>query len=316
MPHVPSSAALADPTAPSVSPPQARCGRSSSRAGRAILHTLVLAGFLTALGCNRGESKDAAAAGVGTARERVTRLVELFTPLPKTVTSDKTDAQFIAGQSLLAELSAAGPEVGREALARLREVPDGVRPQGVERALLTVAARAAPADSGVLLENLVTQYGSDISLRTEALLLLAEVHPARAKEILEPMVRDPRAPATLPPQEFRVRGWVTACEKTNTDPVPVLVDVAANMFQEESARVRAVAELGRHPGNRLAEQALSTILVESTGDGYLRRKAAQSLIAILPRETVCSLLTQVVDKEADLNMLVFLRDALDKHCKQ
>jgi hypothetical protein len=204
--------------------------------------------------------------------------------------------------------------VGREALARLRETPDGKRPEEVERALLILSARAAPEDSKILIENLVTQYGTDLALRTEATLLLAEMHPERAKEILEPFVRKARQSQTLPPQEFIIRAWVTACEKTNTDPVPALADAAANLFMEEAARVRAVKELGRHPGNRLAEKALAAILVESTGDGYLRRMATQGLLAILPQETACSLLTQVADKEADTNMLFFLRDVLDKNC--
>jgi hypothetical protein len=217
---------------------------------------------------------------------------------------------------MLAELSKAGPEVGRAALARLRTTPDGKpRPQAVERALLTVAARAAPEDSKVLLENLVTQYGTDLALRTEATLLLAEVHPLRAKEILEPFVRRARQSQTLPPQEFLVRAWVTACEQSKTDPVPALADAATNLFMEEPARVRAVKELGHHKGNLLAEKALRAILVESTGDGYLRRMAAQALIELLPRESACSLLTEVADKEADSNMLIFLTDALDKYCK-
>ena len=285
---------------------------SSSPGRRAIWHTLLLAALLALPACSR---TDPEAAGAATAKARVARLVELFTPLPKTVTSDISDRQFIEGQQLLAELSRGGPEVGREALARLRETPAEQRPQPVERALLIVAARAAPADSRVLIENLVTQYGTDLGLRTEATLLLAEVHPQRAKEVLEPFVRQARASQTLPPQEFIVRAWVTACEGTKSDPVPALADAAANLFMDEAARVRAVKELGRHPGNRLAEQALSMILVESTGDGYLRRMAAKGLIAILPRETACSLLLQVADKEADTNMLVFLRDALDKHCQ-
>jgi hypothetical protein len=277
---------------------------------------VLLAVVLALPGCGKEQPVGASpASGRASASERVARLVELFTPLAQTVTSDLSDQHFIAGQKLLAELSVAGPEVGREALARLREIPAGKRPQSVERALLSVGARAAPEDSAALIENLVTQYGTDIALRTEATLLLSEVHPQRAMEILEPFVRRARASQTLPPQEFIVRAWVTACEKTHTDPVPALADAAASLFMEEAARVRAVKELGRHPGNRLAERALSAILVESTGDGYLRRMAAQGLLAILPRETACSLLTQVADKEADTNMLLFLRDALDKFCK-
>jgi|SRR5689334_17363938 len=296
--------------------PRTGGGWLRSRAGRAIWHTLLLALVAALPACEGKAAAGSAAAARGTPKERIAELVRVFTPLAKTVTSDKTDAQFIAGQELVAQLSAAGPEVGRAALDKLREVPDGKRPQAVERALLTVAARAAPEDSRVLLENLVTTYGTDLALRTEATLLLAEVHPQRALAILDPLVRKARQAQTLPPQEFLVRAYTTACEKTGTDPVPALADAAANMFMDESARVRCVKELGNHPGNQLAEKALAAILIESTGDGYLRRMAVQGLIKILPRESACSLLTQVAGKEADTNMLLFLRDTLDKFCKQ
>lgn len=289
-------------------------GWSSSRAKRALWHVALLGLLWLPLACDRTGGSGSGAADA-TPHARVARLVELFTPLAKTVTSDKSDKQFREGQELLAELSKAGPEVGREALARLREAPGPTpRPQAVERALLTVAARSAPEDSKALIENLVTQYGTDLALRTEATLLFAEVYPARAKEVLEPFVRRARQSQTLPPQEFIVRAYVTTCEKTGTDPVPALADAAASLFMEEAARVRAVKELGRHPGNRLAEQTLSALLIESTGDGYLRRMAVQALFAILPREAACTLITRVADKEADTNMLVFLRDALDKNC--
>ncbi len=295
----------------------AACDWLRARGGRAIWHSLLAVLLVALSACDRkAAGGNSGASATAAAKDRIAHLVEVFTPLAKTVTSDKTDAQFIEGQKLLAELSAAGPEVGRAALARLREVPDGKRPQAVERALLTVAAKAAPKDSQVLIETLVTQYGTDLFLRTEATLLLAEVYPERALVILEPYVRRARQSQTLPPQEFLVRAYVTACEQTKTDPVPALADAAANLFMDEAARVRCVKELGEHPGNRLAEKALAALLVESTGDGYLRRMAAQGLIKILPRETACSLLTQVADKEADTNMLLFLRDTLDKFCKQ
>jgi len=302
---------------PSARPKVQAGGRpwSGSPAGRAIWHSLSVVLILALPCCDRGGTEaPVAASDAAGAKAKITRLVELFTPLPKTVTSDKTDQQFIEGERLLAELSKAGPLVGREAMARLRETPKEPRPEQVERALLIVSARAAPEDSKVLIENLVTQYGTALALRTEATLLLAEMHPARAREILEPFVRRTRQSQTLPPQEFIVRAWVTACEKSNADPVPALADAAANLFMDEAARVRAVKELGRHPGNPLAEKALAAILVESTGDGYLRRMAAQGLLAILPRETFCTLLEQVFDKEADINMAFFLKDVLDKNC--
>ncbi|MBK7643534.1 MAG: hypothetical protein IPJ19_10900 [Planctomycetes bacterium] len=300
-----------------VVPPRPPSGWSGSRTQRALWHTcLALAlGLLPLAGCDRSTAPGSPSHSQASPKDRIERLVQLFTPLAKTVTSDVNDTQFIEGKALLAELTSSGPEIGREALARLRETPEAKRPEEVERALLIVAAHAAPEDSKVLLENLVTQYGTSLALRTEATLLLAEVQPKRALEILEPFVRRAREKQTLPPQEWLVRAWVTACEKSNTDPVPALADVASNLYMEEAARVRAVKELGRHPDNQLAQKTLSAILLESTGDGYLRRMAVQALIKILPRETACSLLARVADKEADTNMLLFLRDALDKFCQ-
>ena len=312
----PARSVLQVPPLEAAIPPRfASAVRSSSPGRCAVWHALFGLLLLLLPACDNGDGTNSSPSRDSRSpRERIDELVQVFTPLAKTVTSDKTDAQFIRGEELLRELSAAGPAVGNEALARLKVAVPEKRPQAVERALLIVGARAAPDDSAVLLENLVKEFGTDIALRTEATLLLSEVHPARALEVLEPFVRRARQNQTLPPQEFLVRAYVTACERTKTDPVPAMADVAANLFMDEPARVRAVKELGTHTGNRLAEKALSAILVESTGDGYLRRMAAQSLLAILPRESACSLLTQVAGKEADVNMQLFLKDMLDKNC--
>lgn len=242
---------------------------------------------------------------------RIADLIEAYTPLDRTVTSDVKDAKFERQLKALDECSKGGTAVGHAALAALQRPHE--KAVDVERALLTVGARAATAEALPLLENLVTQYGTALDLRTEAALLLAEVAPERALVVLEPMVTKQRQQQTMPPAEFLVKAWVIACEKTGTSPVNVLCDVATNLFQEEAARVRSVKELGRHKDPR-AEAALRTILVESTGDGYLRRMAAQSLHAVLPAETACTLLHEVASKEADMNFLRFLVDALDEWC--
>ena len=243
---------------------------------------------------------------------RVARLVDILTPLDKPVTSDVGDARFHKGQDMLAELSSAGPEVGRAALRALQDRKDKV--VDVERGLITVAAKADTAETQPLLENLVTQYGAAIELRTEATLLIAEVAPERAWEILQPMVTKQRPDSTTADSEFLVRAFVTACEKTGRSPVNELANVATNLFQQEAARVRAVKELGNYK-DPLAAQALRAILVESTGDGYLRRMAAQALVKSLPRETACDILKNVADHEAEINMLQFLMNMLDRNCK-
>lgn len=242
---------------------------------------------------------------------RIAELVDALTPIAETVTSDIQDEHFHRGVQLTAELAAAEPEVGRAALRALQSRREKV--VAAERGLLTVAAKSATEDALPLLENLVSQYGPSLDLRTEAALLLGEVAPERALPILEPMVLRKVRNQTTPPVEFLVVAWVTACDKTGRSPVPELCDVATNLFQEGSARVRAVKELGKRPDPR-GEKALRAILVESTGDGYLRRMAAQALRDTLPRETACAIFREVGDKEADLNMLRFLADMVDKLC--
>ncbi len=268
-----------------------------------------LVGLLALLAAACSDTKGSAPAGSPEAR--VAELVEALKPISKTVTSDISDAHFHRGNELVAELSAAGPEVGAAARRALQSRSE--KDVQVERGLLAVAARADTAGTQTLLENLVTEYGPSLDLRTEAALLLAEVAPESALERIESMVLRETRNQTTPPVEFLVRAWVIACEKTGRSPVPVLCDVATNLLQEDSARIRAVAELGNYKDPR-AEKALRAILVESTGNGYLRRKAAQGLRDTLPNETACDIFRNVADKEADLNFLAFLMDLLDKNC--
>jgi hypothetical protein len=251
------------------------------------------------------------------AKAKVAELIETLTPLTKTVTSDITDKKFIRGQELLAEMRKGGTAVGVAALDALRSKQAGEKawPVDVERGLLDVAAHAAPNESRQLLTALVTQYGPTLELRTHALVLLSETWPEDTLKILEPLVTKARPNQTLPPAEFMVDAWVTACEKTGRSPVKVLADVATNLFMDETARIRAVKDLG-HYKDPFATQALSAILVESTGDAYLRRMAAQGLRDTLDRETACKIFETVASREADLGMLDFMRDMLDKNCAE
>jgi len=243
-------------------------------------------------------------------------LVVLMTPLEKAVTSDITDRNLLRGRELLARLRSGPREVGLEALERLKEVPSGdrSRPVDVDRALLDVAAHAAREEARPLLEALLTQYGAALELRTEAALLLAETSPERAIELLGPMVTKARPTQTQPPAEFIVKSWVTACDRTGRSPVRELADIATNLYMDETARILAVKELGRRP-EPLALQALQAILIESTGDGYLRRMAAQGLRDSMPKENACEIFERVASREADLNFAQFLADMLAKNCR-
>ena len=250
-------------------------------------------------------------------KARIHELVEALTPIDKTVTSDIKDQHFLRGQSLLASLRKGGREVGVEALRVLGEKKpgDAAWPVDVERGLLDVAAHAAPDDTRPLLDALVRQYGPSLELRTQALVFYAETWPADAIAFLEPLITKARPNQTLPPAEFMVDAWVTACTKVGRSPVKELSDIATNMFQDETARIRAVKDLG-HYRDPLATQALSAILVESTGDGYLRRMAAQGLRDTLDRESACKMFEEVAQREADMGMLDFLKDMLDKNCSR
>ncbi len=304
----------ASPRSPRPLPP-ARVSRCAFLHSVRLLSLACLGPLLA--GCGPQSPPPAASTSVRPERlAQLERLIELSTPLTETVTSDITDRRFIEAQALLAELSSTDPALGQAALARLRQERGEDLPKDVERVLIQVAAHADPAGTQTLLENLVTQYGAELSLRTEAALAFAEVHPERALEVLEPYVRKGRQDSTMPPAEFLVRSWIIACGKAGRDPVPVLADVATNLYMEPAARVMAVKELGQHPENRLSQQAVSAILIESTGDGYLRRMATQSLLKLVPREDACTILTQVADREGDTNMLFFLRDVLDKNCNR
>ncbi len=261
-------------------------------------------------GCSDRASASDSAKAV-TPEARVQELVEVLTPLDATVTSDVLDQKFLRGQELLAELRAAGPDVGRAALRALGSGDH--QPIDIERGLLDIASHAAPQETRPLLESLVTEYGPSLALRTEAVMLLAETSPQRAIEILEPIVARSRSSQTLPAGEFLVKSWVIACEKTGRSPVKELARVATDLFQEQAARIRATKELGRHD-DPLATKALQAILIESTGDGYIRRMAVQGLRNTLPRESACAVFQRVAEREADMNFAKFLADTLEKHC--
>jgi len=281
-------------------------------------------GLCILAGCDPGGAQGADPAQPGrvgtTARAApnadLAELVLLMSPLEKAVTSDITDRNLLRSRELLTKLRSGPREIGLEALGRLREAPtDGrARPVDVDRALLDVAAHAAPEDARALLEALLTQYGATLELRTEAALLLAETSPERAIELIEPMVTKSRPNQTQPPPEFIVRAWVTACDHVGRSPVQELADVATNLYMDETARILAVKELGHRP-EPLALQALQAILIESTGDGYIRRMAAQGLRDSLPKENGCEIFERVASREADVNFARFLADLLQKNCR-
>jgi hypothetical protein len=242
---------------------------------------------------------------------KVEELIRLLTPLDPTLTSDHHDNHLRARRALQAELEASDEEIGRAALAAFHSHRDDI--VDVRRGLLQVAARSAPQDTAPLLEKLVVEYGHPLEERAEATLLIGKAAPERAVLVLEPMCRRTKRNETLPHDEFLIRGWVSACEELDISPVPVLVDNATNITKDETSRHYSVKQLGNHV-DPLGRQALEIILIESTGNGYIRRMAAQSLRKTLPAEDACALFKEVADKEAESNFLVFLLDVIAETC--
>jgi hypothetical protein len=127
------------------------------------------------------------------------------------------------------------------------------------------------------------------------------------------MCRRTKRNETLPHDEFLIRGWVKACEHQEISPVPVLVDNATNITKDSTSRHYAVKQLGEHI-DPLGRQALEIVLIESTGNGYIRRMAAQSLRKTIPAEEACALFREVADHESENNFLRFLLDIISETC--
>ncbi len=268
-------------------------------------------------GCEGGKASNAeAGATAGSpATALIDRLVELSTPLDLTLTSDHHDRQLHARNALLEELRKSSETVGLEALERFEQVEAQTEeaPLLVRVYLLDIAAHAATERTQPLLETLTLEYGHKIDIRTEAMLLLGKVAPARAVELLGPLLLTKRT-STMPEDELMLKAYVEGCELSGADPVPVLVKIATNIFKQAAARHRAVQELGKHK-TQLAQHALRAILVESTGNAYLRRKAAQSIRKSMPREEACAIFREVVKMEADMHFQRFMMDMIEDNCE-
>lgn len=248
-------------------------------------------------------------------RERIAALVRSLQPLDPTLTSDHHDRWFIDNKVLMEQLEASErPELGWAALHAYSNYPQ--RHHAIRKTLLTVGARVAPEEAAPLLAELAFSYGYYIEDRSEALLLLAEVDPealfAGSRAHLE---RQGRPEQTGPNDEFHVEAWRVACETSGRSMVPMMSQVATNLALEPYARVIAVRALAPFADDPRAEGAIRTALVESTGDGYLRRISAQTVLDGFPKETACELLAEVAAREADVNFARFLDDVIQTNCR-
>ncbi len=248
-------------------------------------------------------------------RAEIAAMLRALQPLDLSLTSDHHDRRYILNKMRMEALE----QVEREQVgwAALHAYTHFESPQFHARSsLLRIGARVSPETAAPILEKLAFTYGPSLADRTEALTFLAEADPDRfllgARPYLE---RLDRPFQTAPNDEFFVRGWIEAARRKGESPVPMMAQVATNFALEGIARYEAIEELRHHPDDPLARATLAEALRESTGDGLLRRKAAQSILAAFPAEDACSLLREVRSKEADVNMARFLDRMVQENCR-
>lgn len=305
-----------------------RAARPRALAGSALSHALAGSGGLPialvlglalalapVVACDGGASKAAAAAlPPAEIARQLDELVVAVTPIDPAATSDKQDAWLIHQREVRERLRAAPAELGNAALERFSAQRD---PLPVRAALLDVAAHCAPDAAAPVLEHSIRTYDGQagLQLRTAAVELLAQTSPQRALALFEPFLRDAVPRATRPPQESFVRGWAIAARQLQLKDALVLSDLAVNLEQPIEARYAAVDELGKFGGQR-ALKALEEVLVEAASDGLMRRKAAQALAEVMPREQFCARITAISEHESDPNFIYFLDSLLQQYCAQ
>ena len=211
----------------------------------------------------------------------------------------------------LKRLRDGSPALGEAALEAYLERPDALR--DVRSALLDVAAHCAPEKTQPILVELVSKYGDDLGLRKNATHYLAQTSPAVACELLEPIVISTERSATYPPNDELLEAWVTAMDLEERDPVSVLVSIATDIRQDQGTRHYAIRQLGLRP-SEAGRQGLEALLVESLGNNFMRRLAAQSLRDTIDQESLCEVLRRVFDNESDVNMQKFLASMLEDRC--
>ena len=232
---------------------------------------------------------------------------------PRTKTSDVQYAWEDRRRELLRNMHDADPALGQALLASLSELPYKTE---IDRyALLAAGTYAAPETAAPMLATAVLEYEGgplklDLGERGQAAVLLAEIQPERAIEILEPLLSNVARGKTLPRREMLLNAWLAACKATGYPREEVLILVATDIRQEAITRHLAVSELGKLKGPRIS-QALMEVFTESTGNGILRRKAAQAIVASEDTESAILSITSVLEREADSNMQVFLSRTLD-----
>lgn len=243
----------------------------------------------------------------------VADVVRALTPPAETTTSDVQYSWRDRRLETLKNMHGADPALGRALLGYLKENPglDAV----VRDGLLAAGTYAAPDFAQPMLEAAIGDYDGgplelDLGQRGRAAELLAEVRPQSAIDLLEPLLAGDLRGQTPPQRETVLTAWLTAAKAVDHPLEETLILVATDIRLGDATRHLAVRELGELSSPRVS-QALMEILTESTGNGLLRRKAAQAIMNSEDTESAIVSITSVLQREADSNMQIFLSRSLD-----
>ena len=239
-------------------------------------------------------------------------LIAQLTPPPATASSQLRQEYFERRREVLGDVSGLPVELGLHIAADLAEQRQ--RNEVLRADLLEVAARLDPQGLEADLVELIASYrgarlGEELRLRAKGAEVLARVQPQAAFDLLEPWILDPTGYGTGPGQEILLAAWIDAASRLEVDPSATLAAVATDLRAENPARHLAVAALGERP-SELGRNTLRQVMLESTGNGYLRRKAAQAIRDSFPPADAIELFDEVANLEANANFLLFLRDVI------
>lgn len=281
---------------------------------RHILPSILLILLLAA--CN--SEPDSKPTPPNDADRQIRDLVAALAPAPASSNSAVQNDWFDRFREVTDRIRTAGPEVGQAALDKFHE--SDAEPLMLRRGLLRAACYNLPAETAPLLEAIFEQYGEDLGLRTAAIEIITETSPADAIRLIQPIIEKRRPGKTYPEAERLVECYAKAALtlKMGKDAQLVLSTYSTDLFLDQTGRVMAIKALAAYPGSHTRE-TLRTVLVESTGNGYLRRVAAKSLVELaeVDPETdaiLCDLLNEIMGKEMDPNFQLYLVNMIEKHC--
>jgi len=246
------------------------------------------------------------------AEQRIGDLIAAFTPPEATTTSAVQDDWLRRRRATMARMKRGDEELGAllvEAFLTRKDLSVPVR-----SGLLEAASYANPKAATPTLIQIVENYGEDIGLRTDACRFLGASAPEAGIETLGKILFESDRAATGPGDEALLDGWLEAHRQLDRDPGRDLADLATEIGRDEATRHLAIRALGQYP-SKLSASALEEVLFESSGNSYMRRLAAQSMIEISEREDFCPIFIRLFEREADVNFQLFLESTINEYCQ-